>query len=229
MLGDYMNEPALVATHGAQELGTVIRPRIAGEGSESVKGVQELRWSIPCFLEVDDREEVVRTLRSCGSTLQRLYFAPFADDKVEYLLNVIRESCTNLRQLGFTTSNDVQEDKGIWIDLLEICPPLEVLIVRNTIPAVQLVDVLERHHAETLFRVYLDTNPKSSAARSDLLRILEFCSRLEEFVCRRPVSSSILRYSTEQGCAAEGGDSLYLSQRGKALSADIGAGDVLNN
>ncbi|KAF8943352.1 hypothetical protein BGZ47_005497 [Haplosporangium gracile] len=196
MPGDYMNEPALVATHGAQELGTVIRPKIVEKGSESIKGVQELRWSIPCFLEVNDREEVVRTLRSCGSALQRLYFAPFADDKVGYLLDVIRESCTNLRQLGFTTSNDVQDNKGIWIALLEICPPLEVLIVKNTIPATQLVDVLERRHTGALVRVYLDTNTKSSAARSDLLRILEFCPHLEEFVCRRPVSSSSLRYSS---------------------------------
>ncbi|KAK3806862.1 MAG: hypothetical protein J3R72DRAFT_499581 [Linnemannia gamsii] len=100
--------PTLVATHGAQELGTPIRTKVDGAGPESIRGIQELRWSIPCLLEVDDRDRVVRMLRGCGPALQRLHFDAFADEKAEYLFDVVQRSCTNLRQLSFATSNDIQ-------------------------------------------------------------------------------------------------------------------------
>ncbi|KAG0375010.1 hypothetical protein BGX24_009650 [Mortierella sp. AD032] len=101
--------PTLVATHGAQELGTPIRTK------------------------VDDRDRVVRKLRGCGPALQRLQFDAFADEKAEYLFDAVQRSCTNLRQLSFAKSNDIQGNKGLWIYLLEICPSLEVLIICNNI------------------------------------------------------------------------------------------------
>ncbi|KAK3812558.1 MAG: hypothetical protein J3R72DRAFT_504538 [Linnemannia gamsii] len=164
--------PTLVATYGAQELGTPIRTKVDGAGSESIRGIQELRWSIPCFLEVDDRDRVVRTLRGCGPALQRLQFDAFADEKAEYLIDVVQRSCTNLRQLSFATSNDIQGNKGLWIYLLEICPSLEVLIIRNNISAKPLVDVLERRHSATLQCLHLCTTTRNFD-RSVLLRILE--------------------------------------------------------
>ncbi|KAG0263449.1 hypothetical protein BGZ95_003799 [Linnemannia exigua] len=200
--------PTLVATHDAQELGTPIRAKVNGAGPESIKGIQELRWSTPCFLEVDDRDRVIKTLRGCGSALQRFQFDAFADVKAEYLFDAIHNSCTNLRQLSFATSNDSQGNKGLWIYLLEICPFLEVLLIRNNIPAELLVDVLECRHASTLQRLHLCI-AKRNSDRSVLLRIPEICPRLEDFVCHWPVSTVCLlsqlaplsEYSAQWACA----------------------------
>ncbi|KAF9901358.1 hypothetical protein EC991_006249 [Linnemannia zychae] len=155
--------------------------------TSSIKGIQQLRFSVPQGFTAFGPDHILRTFRSCGSALQSVQFGLFPDSKVQYLLDVVQESCTNLRHLSFRTALGVAQNHDLWIRLLEVCPSLEALTIYNAIPAEPLVDVLKRRHASTLKELQL-YRQHCDNEQSALLDTLEFCPHLQTFVCRWPVN-----------------------------------------
>ncbi|KAF9131633.1 hypothetical protein BGW39_001538 [Mortierella sp. 14UC] len=110
------------------------------ETCTSSRGIQQLRFSAPQGYTAFGRDHIIRTFRGCGSALQRIQFGLFPDTKVEHLLDVVQETCTNLRHLSFRTALGVVQNQDLWIRLLEVCPPLESLAIYNAISAGPLMD-----------------------------------------------------------------------------------------
>ncbi|KAF9089992.1 hypothetical protein BGX29_011778 [Mortierella sp. GBA35] len=178
--GDNHGFPAVSSTRRNQEQDTLTRTSIdddgTGLGKRSSRGIQQLRLTIP---HGTGRDDLFRIFQSCGRELQSLSFGSFPREKIVFLRDILQDSCSNLRYLSFRTSVANPLDRELWMDLLNNCPPLEVLVIYNGIHARSLVDVLKRRHAESLLEIHL-YRQECEYEQSDLLEILEFSRGADE-------------------------------------------------